>query len=139
MRSLLIAVALIVAPPLSAQEEVCDAEPRWLVVALVGSDVTGKDGESIEAFKDRRIGDKMLDRCGWPRRGVAIKEHREFRPGGVSQSAIFVPFGDADSGWRYERLYVRQSVQDICAALNDCGDAIEASQGPPLDLRAKPN
>ena len=40
----------------------------------------------------------------------------------------------------YERLYVRQSVQDICAALDDdCGDAIEASQGPQLDLRTKPN
>ena len=80
----------ILAVPLAAQDAACDAEPRWLTVTVVGSELINAEGEVSELFRDRNQGAVMLDRC---RGSISISEDRRptrAEPGGVSQASVVI-------------------------------------------------
>lgn len=113
-----IAFSFALAVPLAAQDAACDAEPRWLTVTVVGSEFIDAEGEVSELFRDGNQGAQMLDRC---RGYISISEDRRIRPGGVSQANIDISYRDGSLRF----YFVKESVQDICAAVSDCADATD--------------
>ena len=105
-----------------AQDSTCDAEPRYLVVTVVGSD-TVRDGERDEFWTDADVGTYMLDRCrisqSQPFRTYPARERPDLAD---EAQASFMIYRDADSFTWY---YVRESLHDICAVLADCADATQ--------------
>ena len=124
MRSLLLVLALAgSAFPLGAQDS-CDADPRWIVVTIVGSVLLDPDGEPVPEMEDAGQGARMLDRCEI----IQIAEVRQARVGGNSQALIQVSQGP---GTTTTLWYVRESVEEICAAMDDCGDATVTARDEP--------
>ncbi len=106
-----------------AQDSTCDAEPRYLVVTVVGS-ATYFDGQRAEVLADMGLGTNMFDRCG----GTAVMIGQAGGPGAVladhprlaeAQAAITVHRSDGD----FTTYLVHESLHDICAVLADCADA----------------
>ena len=131
MRGLLLALALAsFALPIAAQTP-CDADPRWIVVTVVRSEWTNADGQRNVALTDIVLGELLFDRCEGQE--VTMGEPREREQAtqslslGVAQTRIVVRLGSG------ERLtyYVLESLHDICAAVDDCGDATIADRGDP--------
>ena len=104
-----------------AQDSACDAEPRYLVVTVVGSD-TVREGQVDEFFKDADKGAFMLDRCDYARVHFSGPSHGD-RPdlADVMQATIIVN-RNRDTLTLY---HVRESLHDICAVLADCADATQ--------------
>ena len=103
-----------------AQDSVCDAEPRYLVVTVVGSDAV-REGERDEFFTDADVGAYMLDRCRTSQSQPFLTFPASERPDLADEAqASFMINWDADSFIRY---YVRESLHEICAVLADCADA----------------
>ena len=131
MRGLLLALALAsFALPIAAQTP-CDADPRWIVVTVVRFEWTNADGQRNVALTDIVLGELLFDRCEGQE--VTMDEPREREQAtqslslGVAQTRIVVRLGSGD------RLtyYVLESLHDICAAVDDCGDATIADRGDP--------
>ena len=102
-----------------AQDSTCDAEPRYLVVTVVGSE-TVRDGQRDEFFRDAGRGVNMIDRCG----GATVQIGQS-APGDrpdladLAQATIVVHYDSED----FTIYWVRESLHDICAVLADCADA----------------
>ena len=114
MRGLLLALALAsFALPIAAQTP-CDADPRWIV-----------------ALTDIVLGELLFDRCEGQE--VTMGEPREREQAtqslslGVAQTRIVVRLGSGE----LVTYYVLESLHDICAAVDDCGDATIADRGDP--------
>ena len=110
-------IAALVGGTVEAQDKPCDARPRWLVVTVVRGDlyVRAEDDagwEKSEVFS-KETGAQMLDRCVASWSGI---EESDAEP--PIQSVFSVQ--GADSFFTY---YVAETVQEICAVLDDCGDA----------------
>ena len=120
---LLLACMVACAWPVAAQEASCDADPRWLAVTVLQSRMShdGKEAQLAggQPFRDFNLGVQMLDRCvgdlqiGSTEGGTVL---------GVQTSVVI------QQGTTTTVYYVRESVQDICAAVSDCADAIRESQ-----------
>ena len=116
---------LVLSVPGMVMGEPCDARPRWLVVTIVRLDWYSQrgDGEGLEK-QEPLSGDvvgggrsEMLDRCNgtW-----LISDKTSFEEHPIqSEISINAP----DSTLVYG---VVESVQEICAVLDDCGNATSA-------------
>ena len=111
-------LAALVGGTVEAQDKPCDARPRWLVVTVVRSDlyVRAEDDagwKKSEVFSKDEMGAQMLDRCVGSWSGVGESDAEP-----PIQSVFSVQ--GADSVFTY---YLAETVQEICAVLDDCGDA----------------
>ena len=96
--------------PVVAQDSPCDADPRWLLVTVIESRIYRATGEHV----DLAVGQQLLDRCG-------IEGIVQTNPISEPPRSTIVMRTDSDSA-RWE-ITARESPQDICRALRDCGDA----------------
>ena len=122
-----VAALLLLAAPVAGQEEKCDAKPRWIAVDVVRGYVDNNHG-GFETLS----GLQLVDRC----KGFAVTEVR----GGARSMAQEAAADGARSVISQINLdsngkvavsvyyYVRESVHQICAAMDDCGDAVRQAQ-----------
>lgn len=108
---------------LSAQEP-CLVRPRWIAVTVVGGTFT-LSGQTSRVGS----GARLIDRCGpseivyvaelgphW-RNEEAVAAYRD----GARTNINMAPRVTRDDN--FTTYYVKETVQDICAAMDDCGDA----------------
>lgn len=135
MKRMALALTLMLFPgSVSAQdEEVCDARPRYIVVTVLeslqfvtgGRSQAGVVGPGPRAI-DRCIGDGRME--FWRLEGLWADEHYERAKAAAAKTRIR-QYPSPDSG---VNLYVKETVQQICAALgDDCGDATKAEGDKP--------
>lgn len=123
----LVAALLLLAAPVAAQEEKCDAKPRWIAVDVVRGYVDNNHG-GFETLS----GLQLLDRC----KGFDVTEagggERNMEPEAAADGARSVISQiNQDSNGKVAAIvhyYVRESVHKICAAMDDCGDAVRQAQ-----------
>ena len=102
-----------------AQDSTCDAEPRYLVVTVVGSD-TVRDGQRDEFFRDAGRGVYMIDRCAGEAVTIGQSAFGD-RPdlADLAQATITVHYTNEV----FTMYHVRESLHDICAVLAEWADA----------------
>ena len=120
------------ATAIAQKEKSCDASPRWLLVTVVAQKVWIKSDETdqLEPFQALTRTDEhlnLLDRCG-------VKVFSDYT---IHQGSSKYP-GDSDDNvateitdhtqsngktTSLEILWVKESLQEICAAVRDCADA----------------
>ena len=107
-----VALAVVALAPVHvvAQDAPCDADPRWLLVTLLENRITYESGEHLDAA----LGQQVLDRCEI----VSIKQENPISEP-IRSTIMIRPHGDILL-WE---MTARESPQDICAAVRDCGDA----------------
>ena len=115
-------VVALVGGVAAAQSEPCDARPRWLAVTVVGGLVAAGAVEPFEVG----VGVKLLDRCGpSPIGSVSELSGDEVAAGSQEAHAAggrtMMTAGQLPNA--YFIYYVRETVQEICAVLDDCADA----------------
>ena len=99
-----------------AQEPPCDARPRWLVVTVTSISLTmaGTDSTDPVARELDFYGKQIFDRCEIEISGYENSESGEHRGSVISRN---------DQYGALELSRVKESVQEICAVLDDCADA----------------
>ena len=109
------------------QEQECNAKPRWIAATVLEHTVGPMDGQ----WEDIRFdgGLQLLDRCEFYGKG-SIRAAEIGRDGGDGQSVItvikFQPANDntgTESFFLVSRWVLKETVQQLCAAMDDCGDA----------------
>ena len=115
-------------------QEPCTARPRWIAVTLVDGyvDRWPEDGGEPERTSFGPAGRlRLLDRCTLHGNAVpwAVWELTEPNPGFEREMAAYsagartrITFFEDDS---FRTAFVKESVQEICAAMADCGDATQ--------------
>ena len=105
---------------IAQQEESCDANPRWLLVTVVASKFWIKS-DSDDEPRDQYYGGKLelVDRCDITsispyedtadKRSIATEILKMFR----SETGEIIS---------WSRLWVKESLQDICQSMQDCAD-----------------
>ena len=117
-----------------AAQAPCDARPRWLAVTVVGgwslfTDGGERVGETIDIAGPQL---RLLDRC-WlgespyigpvnPLYRDSLDDHQAIWTAG-GRTVIRATNSDENQFYPFHVLYLRETVQDICAAMDDCGDA----------------
>lgn len=118
----------------SAQDvEACDVKPRYIVVTVLESVQFVTGGRSQAGVVEP--GPRAIDRCiGGGRmefrqlEGLWADEHYERAKSAGAKTRVR-QYPSPDSG---VNLYVKETVQQICAALgDDCGDATKAEVDQP--------
>ena len=105
-----------------AQDTACDAEPRYLVVTVVGSEWVEIDGTSNESLRDVFGGGvRMFDRCEYAGLTLDGSGVNRRRPDLDGQHGAIATLHFRDGS--YALYFVRESLHDICAVLADCADA----------------
>ena len=126
----MLAMCLWTAGTATAQEQ-CTARPRWIAVTVVTALFLSSDGTSTDTFP-LQSGVQLLDRCDSEESTVSVNQLTEdvtvprkaaaYRAGARTEISWFRGPPSDVSGFEY---YVAETVQDICAAMDDCGDATE--------------
>ena len=127
MRIILAGVLLLgMVGPAAAQDDDCDADPRWLVVTVVYSRIAS-GGEGF----DTATGVRTVDRCDVDTMSEVDpdKENPILRRMWNAGARTELFGGDGPDTWSYW-YYVRETIHDICAVLNDCADATEQRRAP---------
>ena len=135
MRIILVAAMVlgVVVVGRAQSPEPCTARPRWLAVTVVGgwsvlTDGGGRVGETINSAGPQL---RLLDRC-WlgdspyigqvnPLDSDPLDDHKTIWEAGGR--TVIRANGDSDNLYPFHVLYLRETVHDICAAMDDCGDA----------------
>ncbi|MCY4594831.1 MAG: hypothetical protein OXC19_08545 [Bryobacterales bacterium] len=125
----MLALCLWTAGTVNAQEQ-CTARPRWIAVTLVTALSLSSDGTSTDRFP-LASGVELLDRCDSEESTMSVNELTEdvtvprkaaaYRAGARTEVSWVRPL--PSGGARGTEYYVAETVKDICAAMNDCGDA----------------
>ena len=115
---LILACFLCLSVPAAAQDD-CNAHPRWLVVTVVYGNLVLGDGQSFEVS----TGVQTLDRCEFAYSMSDVNSSSENplqrRVWSLGARAEIV----GSDYPRVNRYYVKETVHDICAAVDDCADA----------------
>ena len=115
MRLLLIVGGVVaLSAPAVAQDAPCDARPRWLVVTVVAGVFEPNEGEDDVVVS---LGARIVDRC-------FIGSVSELSDEGPAKSFLRLRFRNGE-----ETIAVAETVQQICAAVDDCADATQPSGG----------
>ena len=122
----LTAIVLMHAVPANAQDSRCDAQPRWLAVTVVSGTTIGLGDRPIQAV----TGVQLVNRCEDTRLTFVSEldptSHggdgaEAFDQGAKSRLHFYYIRSDDDAIFRV--LFVKETVQQLCAAMDDCGDA----------------
>lgn len=122
----LIASVLMQTIHANAQESGCDARPRWLAVTVVSGRTIGLGDRTVQAS----AGVQLVDRCEDTRLTFVSELDpisysgdgaEAFAQGAKSRLHFYHIPPDGDLIFRV--LFVRETVQQLCAAMDDCGDA----------------
>ncbi len=114
----LLTLLLLTLPSLaSAQEETCDAKPRWLLVTVV-QDRDNIGGETKTAtWPEGEL--RLVDRCQADHFSVTSASKQD--PGLTLISKFYTDSKGKIS--TFVDLWVKESLHDICLAMRDCADA----------------
>ena len=116
-------------------QEPCTAQPRWLVVTVVGSwSIFTKDGERVgETINSAGPQQQLLDRCSLgespyvgdvnPLYPDPLDDHGPIWDAGGR--TVIRAHPNNQTIYPYQVLYLVETVQAICAAMDDCGDATQ--------------
>ena len=125
----MLALCLWTAGTANAQEQ-CTARPRWIAVTVVTALFLSSDGTSTDTFP-LAAGVRLLDRCDSEESTMSVDQLTEdvtvprkaaaYRAGARTEVSWVRPL--PSGGARATEYYVAETVQDICAAMDDCGDA----------------
>ena len=122
----LTAIVLMQTVPANAQDSRCNAQPRWLAVTVVSGTTIGIGDRPIQAS----AGVQLVDRCEDTRLtfvseldpiGYAGDGAEAFAQGAKSRLHFYYIPSDDDP--IFTVLFVKETVQQLCAAMDDCGDA----------------
>lgn len=115
-------------------QDACTARPRWIAVTLVDGyvDRWPEDGGELERTSFGPAGRlRLLDRCTLHGNAVpwAVWELTEPNPALEREMAAYsagartrITFFEDD---HFRTAFVKETVQEICAAMADCGDATQ--------------
>ena len=117
------------ATAIAQKEKSCDASPRWLLVTVVAQKYWIKSDETdqLEPFPAGTSTDehlKLLDRCG-------VKVFSDYQgsskyPGDSDDNVATEITDHTQSNGKtmgFGIFWVKESLQEICAAVRDCADA----------------
>ena len=129
----LLAVVLILAAALAggaakAQDEQCDARPRWLVVTVIdGWFVLDADSERL----DVPPGARFMDRCEFVYVAEITGDEalEDYQLGWVAGARTVI--NASSYAENFTQYFVRETVQEICAVLDDCADATSEESSEP--------
>ena len=101
---------------IAQQGESCDANPRWLLVTVVSAvDSFGTESEYDGEYLS------MVDRCEGDT--FNIRAYSGSAEGIATEIAWTYLSTDRSKTNDWVRLWVKESLQDICRAMWDCSDA----------------
>ena len=133
IRWILIAGLLLFATLPAHAQESCDAKPRWLLVTVLETDWYARSEDDDGKF-DRKgypLSGKtpdgslnMIDRCSGTVL-MSINPSPESKPGKTLLTVLHYE-GPRPSG--QIQYWVKESLQDLCRAMKDCGDATKATK-----------
>lgn len=109
----------------SAQDdEKCDAKPRWIAVTVVEGWFESSAPQTLEMDS----GEQLLDRCmilgvDWDVRELKATSRRGTAVTKGARTSFSASRSMDDGGWIMYTFLVKETVQQICAAMDDCGDA----------------
>ena len=111
-------IALLINPADGGQQEECAASPRWLVVTVVYGHRISEDGERFELPN----GVDAIDRCKAAQMSELDADSQDPGRQWVWNAGARTQLSNRRGHpvWRY---YVKETLQEICAALEDCRNA----------------
>lgn len=123
---LLTAIVLTQTVPADAQESACDAQPRWLAITVVSGTTIGIGDRPIQSS----TGVQLADRCE-DTKLTFVSELDPISHGGDgaeafaqgAKSRLHFYYIRSDDDVVFRVLFVKETVQQLCAAMHDCGDA----------------
>ncbi len=114
---------------IAQQDESCDANPRWLLVTVLQSGFWMEDEEGVlkrfppndndqdDSYPEGKLW--LVDRC----EDVDIHSHTG-EPNAPSTTRINIStFSDRGILESVTRLWVKESITEICSSVRDCADA----------------
>ena len=110
------------------EDEKCAASPRWIAVTVVKAHLETPKQEMMKA-----AGVQLLDRCYGDQVQVGEIPSTSRNPKYVAASSegaesfVWQASGTGDN-IVMQTFFVKETVQQICAAMDDCGDATRARE-----------
>ena len=111
---------------IAQQDESCDANPRWLLVTVVQSEVWMKPNnekkvELVDQLSDYSSGERLqlVDRCYGDTFDIS---HYSGSKENIAAEINWAFYSSTQELKSWYRIWVKESLQDICQAMQDCAD-----------------